>query len=178
MYRNRIALSTAALSAVWVLAGCSHQDPARVPAEVPVASSMATAAESPTAALPAPHALVDVLYQLAEPAVPGAEKVGLIEGATPADAATIDRFAVALKDGGYLPLTFETDAVNWSDRYPGNAVADVAITTANPDSGGFSFPMEFKPHDGGWQVSQETAKTLLAFGTARSGTAPPAAPAP
>ncbi len=44
--------------------------------------------------------------------------------------------------------------------------------------------MEFRSHDGGWQLSRETADMLLAFGNARTGAggsspAPaPAAPPP
>jgi hypothetical protein len=122
--------------------------------------------------LPAPEALTDVLYRLSDPEVAGADKLALVEGAKPADAATIDKFATALRDGGYLPLNLDAADLSWSDRYPGNVTADVTVNTANPETGAFSFPMEFKPHDGGWQLSQETAKTLLAFGKAHTSAAP------
>ena len=53
----------------------------------------------------------------------------------------------------------------WSDRNPGNVRATVTITTAKPDGGTFTFPMEFTPVPPGWQLARETADQLLAFGT-------------
>lgn len=76
--------------------------------------------------------MTDVLYRLSDPEVPGADKLPLVEGAKPADAATIDKFATALRDGGYLPLNLEAADLGWSDRYPGNVTADVTVNTANP----------------------------------------------
>jgi len=176
MVRYRPAL-TAALAAVLMLAGCGGHEPAEPVAAVTVTSSTPAAPEPPAAVLPAPEALTDVLYRLSDPAIAGAEKVNLIEGAKPTDAETIDKFATALRDGGYLPLGLEAAGLTWSDRHPGCVSADVTVNTANPDTGGFAFPMEFTPRDGGWQLSQETAKTLLAFGKAHAGSTTPA-PAP
>ncbi|MEZ0381361.1 hypothetical protein [Mycobacterium sp. pW045] len=178
MSRQRIALSTA-LAAVLALSGCaSHPQPAEPPAEVPVTATTTLAAEPQSSPLPAPEALTDVLYRLSDPEISGAEKVSLIESAKPTDAATIDKFATALKDGGYLPLNLETADITWSDRHPGNVTADVTVNTASPDAGGFTFPMEFTPRDGGWQLSHETAKTLLAFGKAHAGSTTPPTPTP
>lgn len=176
MFRFRPAL-TAALAAVLMLAGCGGNDAAEPLAAVTITSTTSAAPEPPTSALPAPEALTDVLYRLSDPAIAGAEKVNLIEGAKPSDADTIDKFATALQDGGYLPLNLDAAGLTWSDRHPGYVSADVTVNTANPDTGGFAFPMEFTPRDGGWQLSQETAKTLLAFGKAHAGGATPA-PAP
>ncbi|MGV0733028.1 hypothetical protein [Mycolicibacter sinensis] len=181
MSRQRIALSTVstALAAVLALSGCAgHRQPAEPPAEVPVTATTTVAAEPPSSPLPAPEALTDVLYRLSDPEIPGAEKVSLIESAKPTDAATIDKFATALKDGGYLPLNLDAAGITWSDRHPGNVTADVTVNTANPDAGGFAFPMEFTPRDGGWQLSHETAKTLLAFGKAHAGSTAPPTPTP
>lgn len=176
MFRQRLALITA-LAAVLALSGCTGHQSAPPPVEEPSTSgSTSTAAAAPVSAMPAPEALTDVLYRLSDPAVPGAGKVGLVEGAKPTDAETIDKFATALKDGGYLPLNLETAGLTWSDRHPGNVTADVTINTANPDTGAFTFPMEFTPHDAGWQLSQETAKTLLAFGKAHADSSAPPAP--
>lgn len=164
----------AAMLAMLTLSGCSAHKSASLPdlpAEVPLTESV-PAAPPQSAMLPAPEALTDVLYRLADPAVPGVEKIALIEGANRADAGTLDKFTAALKDGGYLPLTVDASGITWSDRYPGNAAADVNATSANPDTGGFSLPMEFKPHEGGWQLSRQTAETLLAFGNARTGITP------
>ncbi|RRR45924.1 hypothetical protein EHH44_08560 [Mycolicibacter terrae] len=175
MSRQRLALSTA-LAAVLALSGCAdHRQAAEPAAEVPSPPSTTTVL-APVSAMPAPEALTDVLYRLADPDVPGADKVTLIEGAKPSDSATIDKFATALRDGGYLPLNFDAAGLTWSDRHPGNVTADVTANTANPDTGAFTFPMEFTPHDGAWQLSQETAKTLLAFGKAHAGSPAPAAP--
>lgn len=172
MNRYRLALATALSGAVLALPGCGHQQP-EPPAEPPSITTT-TAAPAPSSPLPAPEALTDVLYRLSDPAIPAADKVALIEGAKPADAQTIDKFATALRDGGYLPLNLEAAEVTWSDRVPGHVTADVTVNTANPDTGAFTFPMEFAPADGGWQMSQDTAKAVLAFGKAHAGGTEPA----
>jgi len=186
MPRNSFsALSAATILAALALSGCSNHDESK-PAPSPVApqsSAVATAPSDPSAALPTPEALSDVLYRLADPAVKGSDKLALVESTTPDDAATMDRFASALRDGGFTPLTVTASDVMWSDREPGDALATVKIETSNPaNPGGFTFPMEFRPHDGGWQLSRETADMLLAFGNARTeanGAGPsPAGPPP
>lgn len=174
--RHASAVSVAAVAMAIALAGCSHRPPPALPVEPATTSTTPTSPPPSDTAVPAPQALAEVLYRLADPAVPGAEKVDLIEGANPDDAGIIDRFSTALKDGAYLPLTFEVSDVGWSDRTPGNATANVNVTTNQPDAGVFTFPMEFTPHAGGWRLSQQTADLLLAFGTARAGTATSTAP--
>ncbi|OBG33216.1 MULTISPECIES: hypothetical protein [Mycolicibacter] len=177
MYRHRITVAAALAAATVMLSGCNGHQPAEPVAEVPVTSTTVPV-QVPSSALPAPEALTDVLYRLSDPEVPGADKLALIEGAKPADAATIDKFATALKDGGYLPLSLEAAALGWSDRSPGNVTADVTVNTANPATGTFFFPMEFTPKHGDWQLSQATAKSLLAFGNARTSSTEPAPPTP
>ncbi len=177
MYRHRSTVAAALAAATVLLSGCTGHQPAEPVAEIPVASTTVPV-QVPSSALPAPEALTDVLYRLSDPAVPGADKLALIEGAKPADAATIDKFATALKDGGYLPLSLEAAALGWSDRSPGNVTADVTVNTANPATGTFFFPMEFTPNHGDWQLSQATAKSLLAFGNAKTSSTEPAPPAP
>lgn len=164
-------------AAVLVMSGCGGHQPAEPVAEIPVTSTTVPV-QVPSSALPAPEALTDVLYRLSDPEVPGADKLPLVEGAKPADAATIDKFATALRDGGYLPLNLEAADLGWSDRYPGNVTADVTVNTANPAAGTFAFPMEFTPNHGDWQLSQATAKSLLAFGNAQAGSTQPAPPPP
>ncbi|MGH3562880.1 MAG: hypothetical protein ACRDTN_14065 [Mycobacterium sp.] len=177
MYGHHAILGGAAIVAVLGLTGCSAGESASPPPAVPLTSSAtASVAAAQAATLPAAEALTDVLYRLADPAVPGAEKLDLIEGAKPAGAGTLDKFATALKNGGYVPLTFDATDIGWSDRNPGNAVATVNVTTVNPDTAGFSFPMEFKPHGDGWQLSQKTAEMLLAFGNSRTEASPDATP--
>lgn len=172
MPRNPFSvLSAATIVAALALSGCSNHDeskPASSPA-APQSSAAATVPSDPGAALPAPEALADVLYRLADPAVKGSDKLTLVESTTPDDAVTMDRFASALRDGGFTPLTITATDLRWSDREPGNALATVNVTTSSPaNPGGFTFPMEFRPHDGGWQLSRQTADMLLAFGNARA----------
>lgn len=164
-------LGAAAIVAALSLSGCSDHVESKSPQSPFEQSSTALAPREPTAAaLPSPDALTDVLYRLADPAVKGTDKLQLVESTTPDDAATIDKFAAALRDGGFTPLTFSASEIRWSDRQPTNALASINVTTSNPGNpGNFTFPMEFHPDRGGWQLSRETADMLLAFGNARGG---------
>jgi PBP1b-binding outer membrane lipoprotein LpoB len=110
------------------------------------------------------EALTDVMVKLADPDVPGAQKVGLVEYATPDDAAALDKFGHALRDSGYTPLSFEARDLNWAKDQAGNVTATIVVKTANPQSGDFTFPMEFSPSQGSWQLTRETADMLLALG--------------
>ncbi|SON61964.1 Putative lipoprotein LppK [Mycobacterium simulans] len=174
-----IPLSAAAVVAVLGFSGCAHDEPKKTsPAAPPVppATSSAVAAP-PSAPLPAPEALTDVLSRLADPAVPGPNKLNLVEGSTSETAAALDRFTTAARDGGYLPMTFAANNLAWSDRNPSDVVATVVVTTAQPNNREFTFPMEFKPFQGGWQLSRQTAEMLLALGNSR-GSTPAPSPAP
>jgi hypothetical protein len=174
MYRDHAVILGVATVVALGLSGCSPGEAAS-PSSAPALTS-AAAATPQAAVLPTPEALTDVLYRLADPAVPGTEKLGLIEAAKPADAATLDKFTTALKDGGYLPLTFDVADVTWSERAAGNAVATVNVSTPNSETSGFSLPMEFTPRGDGWQLSQKTAEMLLAFGNSRAAGLPSATP--
>src|SRR5262249_35173153 len=124
--RLSVALSAATAVAAFGLSGCSHTGPKVVSSSssvVPVTSTLVIAAAPPTAPLPAPEALIDVLNRLADPNVPGVDKVGLVEGATTESAGTLDRFTNALRDNGYLPMTFAANNVAWSDKNPSNVMA-------------------------------------------------------
>lgn len=105
--------------------------------------------------------LTDVMSRLADPAVPGAEKVALVEGASDAEADALDRFGTALRDNAALPLTFEARDLAWSTNEPGHVVATVVVTTANPDNGSFTYPMEFARGAQGWQLTRRSADQLL-----------------
>jgi hypothetical protein len=118
--------------------------------------------------------LAAVLYRLADPALPGTQKLNLVEGATPENAGVFDQFAGALVNGGYAPLKVDVRDVGRSDRDPADVVANVNFSSSNPRGPKFSFPMEFKPYQGGWQLSARTAEVLLAFQTASP--APPSTP--
>ena len=159
------ALSAAALAAALGLPGCSNDEDGTPPASAPPSTS---ASLNPTpgpqaAPLPPPEALAGVLSRLADKSVPGAQKLNLVEGATPDSAGVYDQFADALINGGYAPAKFDVRDVNWSDRDPADVVANVDVSSANPKGPHFAFPMEFKPYQGGWQLSARTADVLFAF---------------
>lgn len=119
--------------------------------------------------LPVPDALTDVLYRLADTGIPGADKLTLIHNTAPADAVALDAFGIALRDGGFTPITVTASDIRRSDTRPGNVLTTITIATTDPDDPGeFTFPMEFRPDAGGWQLTRETADMLLAFGNART----------
>ena len=175
-----IAVSAAAVVAALGLSGCSSGDSKNSSS---AAESAAPAASSPLAAppaapLPPPEALTDVLSRIADPNVPGINKVNLIEGATPESAATLDTFTNALRDNGYQPMTFVADNIAWSDKNPSDVMATITVKAAHANNGAFTFPMEFTPTQGGWQLSKRTAETLLALGNSPAITTPASTPAP
>lgn len=165
------AAAMAAVSAVAaVLSGCAgpDQSPSRpsTPYAQPIRTSAAAADPGP---LPTPELLTDVMYRLADPAVPGADKLPLLQNGAAPDAQPLDRFSAALRDGGFSPVSFQAADVRWADSRPGDAVALITVSTTNPAKpGDFSLPMLFHAGPGGWQLSRETAEMLLAFGDARA----------
>ena len=70
-------------------------------------------------------------------------------------------------------MTFEARDLAWSQSDPGNVVATVIVRTANPQSGEFTYPMEFAPAAGSWQLTRKTADLLLQFGGSCHRPAPP-----
>ena len=158
-------VSTAAIAAVLGLPGCSNdEDDASPESARPSTSASPSPMPAPQAApLPPPEALAAVLSRLADPSVPGPQKVNLVEGATPENASVFDQFANALINGGFTPVKFDVREVNWSDRDPADVVANVDVNSGNPKGPHFAFPMEFKPYQGGWQLSARTADVLFAF---------------
>src|SRR5574337_1752207 len=172
-YRAVVA-GVAIVMAAPAVAGCSPGVTTAPGPTAPSTSSISVSAAAPRAGqLPVAEALADVLYRLADPAVPGTEKLRLIDGVNADDAGALDKFTTALNDNGYRPLTFDVTNIAWSDRHPGDVVADVNVTTRGPDTGRFALPMEFKPHDGGWQLSHQTADMLLTLGNPSTGTPSP-----
>ena len=165
--RLTAVLSAAAVAAVLGLPGCSkNEDDASPETAAPSTPASLSAAAAPQVApLPVPDALAGVLYRLADAAVPGPQKLNLVEGSTPASAAAFDNFANALINGGYTPVKFDVREVNWSDRDPADVVANVDVSSSNSHGPRFAFPMEFKPYQGGWQLSARTADVLFAFRT-------------
>ena len=171
-------LSAVAIAAAFGLSGCGD-DPSRVPTDseaapiTPPPTVVQPGPALPTAPLPAPSALTDVMARIADPAIPGADKLDAIELATPEDAVAMDKFGQALRDGGLTPPTFEATDLTWAEGRQGNVLATVTIGTANPDAGEFRFPMEFHFADDRWQLTRETADALLQLGDV-----PPPTPTP
>ena len=163
------------------LTGCSPDPATNVDsADTSVAPTTSAApTKPPGAALPAPEALTDVLARLTDPAVPGSDKLNLVEGSNADTAAALDRYTSAVRDGGYLPLTFVANNLAWSDQNPSNVTTTVVVGTANPQHREFTFPMEFVALPPGWQLSKKTAQVLLALGNSRTPTpAPTPTPTP
>lgn len=127
-------------------------------------------------ALPPESVLIDVLSRLSDPSLAGDQKVALIEGRTAGEAPDLDRFGIALRDNGSLPLTFEARDLAWSQSDPGNVVATVLVRTANPADGEFSYPMEFARAGDSWQLTQQTADLLLGLGGETTEPPPPPTP--
>src|SRR5271165_2353973 len=170
-------VSAVACAAAFGLPGCSRDAHDVSPENAPTSASLSPTSLSgaPQATpLPPPEALSGVLYRLADPALPGTQKLNLVEGATPDNAGVFDQFAGALVNGGYAPLKVDVRDIGWSDRDPADVVANVNVSSSNPRGPKFSFPMEFKPYQGGWQLSARTAEVLLAFQTASA--VPPSTP--
>ena len=186
MRHTVVILSAAATAAALGLGGCAQSgDPesagTTATVETSPAPSVGLAPPGPPARggppLPAPAALTDVMGRLADPALPGDQKIVLIENGTADEAAGLDRFATALRDNGALPLTFEVRDMAWSQADPGNVVATVVVRTSNPQTGEFTFPMEFAPADESWQLTRRTADLLLEL-DGDPGAPPPAPPPP
>jgi len=175
-----VTLSAAIAVAALGLSACSHTGPkvlsSPTSAVHPTSSPLIVAAP-PTAPAPAPEALIDVLNRLADPNVPGTDKLSLVEGATPESAGTLDKFITALRDNGYLPMTFAANNIAWSDKNPSNVMATINVKTSQANNHNFTFPMEFTPFQGGWQLSRRTAEMLLALGNSPA-PAPESTPAP
>jgi hypothetical protein len=152
------------------LSGCSD-DTSSAPSPTPVPltkpPTVAPSATDAGAPLPAPSALTDVMGRLADPAIPGPEKVGLVQSGTPADAAALDRFAKALHDSGDAPLTFEASDLRWASDQQGNVIANVTMQPGGPQAATdttLKFPMEFSPQGDTWQLTRQTADLLLQVG--------------
>jgi len=169
-----IILSAATVVAALGLSGCTTAGP---PAATP--SSVVSAATPAGAPLPDPAALIDVLARLSDPAVPGVQKLALVEGSTEADAGALDAFARALADNHALPLGIAATDLAFSDRDPANVTAEVTITPAGaePDRA-FSFPMEFTPAGAAWRLSRQTANLLLTINAGPPAPPPGALPPP
>jgi hypothetical protein len=124
------------------------------------------------APLPAPEALTDVLYRLADPSTPVEQKVGLLQYGTVEDGPALQNFAEALAANGFTPLTVTATDLAWAGQ-PGNVVATVTIGSQAPAARPFSYPMQFSPLRDGWQLTRRSADQLLPLVTAVSPTPTP-----
>jgi hypothetical protein len=175
-----VILSAVAIAAALGLGACSAKSedkpadaavqtpPPAVPVQEPVAP--------PGAPLPPPTALSDVMNRIADANVPGADKGGLIESATPADGAAMDKFGQALRQNGYTPLNFEARDLRWVQGSSDTVWAEVSLKSASPQAGDFSYPMEFILTDNAWQLTRRYADELLQPGADTPPT--PSTPAP
>jgi hypothetical protein len=156
------------------LSGCARDtsgDPTPTPVPLTRPPTVAAPPTDTGAPLPAPTTLVGLMGRLADPNVPGSDKVGLVEYGTAADAAALDRFAKALHDSAYAPVTFDIANLMWAQDQPGNVIADVTIKSANPQaSKDLKFPMEFAPQQDSWQLTRKTTDLLLQLGQKPTGT--------
>ncbi len=181
MARHLQLAVVAAGAAVLALTACSSSSDKAAPVSSSVSQPTSPAAAVPDHPLPDPAVLTDVLNRLADPTLPGAEKVTAVQGATPEQ---LDKFTKAIGDAGFSPLSFTVKDPKWSTETAGDVEAVVTINSPSPKMGGFAVPMSFSPEGQGWKLSKRTSDLLLKTGTSLAGTAAPheappaAAPAP
>lgn len=136
MVHHRLAarlVVLAAGAAVFALSACSSSSDKASPTSSSApqsTASSAAAAAAPDHPLPDPAALTDVLNRLADPNLPGAEKVTAVQGATPEQ---LDKFTKAIGDAGFSPLSFTVKDPKWSTETPGDVEAVVTINSPSPD---------------------------------------------
>jgi hypothetical protein len=172
-----VTLGAATIVAALGLGGCS-QTPPPVPAPSHQASRTTTVAVPPTAdPLPPPDALTGVLYHLADTSIPVEQKVGLVQYATVDDQPVLANFGEALKANGFDPVNITASDLAWAAQ-PGNVLANVTISAADPTVKPFAFPMEFSPMRSGWQLTQRTADQLLPLVGGTPAPAPATTPTP
>lgn len=176
-------LGVVAAAAALGLGACTDriEPPPATPVTLTPPRSFVAADELPPAPLPPPEALIDVMVQLTNPDVPGAEKVHLIQDSKPLDGPALDRFDSAVTSAGFRPLSFEAHDIRYAEGDRGNVVASFVINTGNPaagEGGAFRFPMEFAHGEHGWQLTRQTADMLLVFGGSTPEPTLPNVPAP
>ena len=162
----KAALSATISVLVLGLSGCGEEPVPPMPEPSPFSAAVSGPPETPQAPLPAPEVLTAVLQKLADPSIPGAEKVALVQQSTPEDGAALERFAKATVDGGLAPLTFGAADLAWSSTDYGDVIATVTAASSNPapQAPPFTFPMQFTLHEGAWQLTRDTADQLLELG--------------
>ena len=119
-----------------------------------------------------------MLYKIADPAVPSAQKIGLIQYGTAEDQAGLDNFTRALRDNGFNPMNVTATDLLWSAGQPGDIIATITISSVAAPDNKFTFPMEFSPIRDAWQLNRQTANLLLKLGQPGGPGASGAAPTP
>lgn len=113
---------------------------------------------APATALPTADQLSNVLYRLADPSVPFANKSGLVEGGIgPMEARLADHQLQKAAKKGQLPLSFTVSDI--APAGPGAATADVAVSGPKitaPVTEHVTFVDQ-----GGWMLSRGSAMSLL-----------------
>lgn len=171
MRRTPVAvLSAVTLVAAFGLSGCgdASRDAQPGPPPRPPSTEMAP----PVAPLPAPEVLADVLYRLADPALPAAQKVALLQYGTVDDEPALKNFGEALAANGFAPLTVTATDLAWAGQ-PGDVTANVTIGSTAPAARPFTYPMQFSPLRDGWQLTRRSADQLLPLVSAPSPTPTP-----
>lgn len=157
--RRLLAAASLLTGAALILPGCSGSSP-RSSGPAPENSPIVTPAAEPIGTeLPRAEVLAEVIARLADPTVTGADKVRLVQDATPDDTVELERFAIALRDGGLTPVSVRATEIVPGGR-PGEVLATIEVAPAEPGDG-FSFPMGFRPTADGWQLTRDTAEMLL-----------------
>lgn len=113
----------------------------------------------PGADLPTADQLTGVLYALADPAVPFANKGYLVEGGIGRiEAKTADALMRNAAAKGQLPLTFAVGSI----APVGPGAASAAVTASGPAMPATTQTVTFVDQ-GGWQLSRASASTVLAI---------------
>lgn len=155
-----LATSVAAVAAIGAAAaGVTSMTPSRpaAPQVQPVVFNAPLPADQ-IANVPTASQLSSVLYGLADPSVPFANKAGLVEGGIgPMEAHMADHQLKKAAKKGELPLSF--NVTNIQPAGPGAVTADVAVSgpkLAAPVTENVTFV-----NQGNWMLSRGSAMSLL-----------------
>ena len=158
-----VVLSAVTLVAALGLAGCGDAVVPAPPSGLRSTLDSARPAVPAAAPLPAPDVLTGVLYRLADTSIPAEQKIALVQFATGDDQPALTNFGEALRASGFEPLTVQATDLMWAGD-PGHVTANVTIGSPDPTVKAFTYPMEFSPIRGSWQLSRRTADQLLPLG--------------
>lgn len=84
----------------------------------------------------------------------------MVQYGTVDDQPALANFGTALSASGFDSLTVQATDLTWAGE-SGDVVATVTIGSSNPQVKPFTYPMEFIPNRGTWQLSRRTAEQLL-----------------